>query len=112
MSPKPLLFVKRPAQGFKIPPTPHSGSAMTKLGQGEHLDVGRQTRYFFFSVFYLLLGLLLSQSGNGFLWLVGGFVLLAAMRGFYESRMLVKTTCSMLYSTYERKPNTQKTKDP
>ena len=97
--PEPMLFIRRPAQGF-VPPT----EAVTVLPPViPQPKVNEGTRYLYYGLIYLVLGLICWNTEYSLVRLMGGFFLLTAMRMLYEGRVLAKHICLMTYSKIKQR---------
>ena len=98
--PEPMLFIRRPAQGFVTP----SGEAAAVLPPVmPQPKVNEGTRYLYYGFLYLLLGLICWNTEYSLVRFMGGFFLLTAMRMFYEGRALAKQICLMTYSKIKQR---------
>jgi hypothetical protein len=96
--PEPMLFIRRPAQGF-VPPeaAPELPPAIPQP------QVNEGTRYLYYGLIYLVLGLICWNTEYSLVRLMGGFFLLTAMRMLYEGRVLAKQICLLIYGKIKQR---------
>jgi hypothetical protein len=99
--PEPMLFIRRPAQGF-VPPTGED-AAPTPLPIMPQAKVNDGTRYLYYGLIYLVLGLICWNTEYSLVRLMGGFFLLTAMRMLYEGRVLAKQICLLIYGKIKQR---------
>jgi len=96
--PEPMLFIRRPAQGLVPPVTPAEPVIPPPDPQVEE-----GTRYLFYGVIYLVLGLLCSGAEYLLVRIVGGFFLFTAIRMLYGGRTLAKQLCLIIYGNIKQR---------
>jgi hypothetical protein len=99
--PEPLLFIRRPAQGFvptsdATPPLPPP----TPLRQPQ---VNEQMRALYLGLIYLVVGLLCWNNAYSLVQFMGGLFLIAAIRMLYAGRTLAKDLCLMIYGKLKQR---------
>jgi hypothetical protein len=99
--PEPMLFIRRPAQGF-VSPTAET-TAPTHPPIMPQAQVNEGTRYLYYGLIYLVLGLICWNTEYSLVRFMGGFFLLTAMRMFYEGRTLAKQLCLMIYGKIKQR---------
>lgn len=97
--PQPMLFIRRPAQGF-APPIASAPDLPPVMPQPQ-VDAG--TRFLFYGLLYLLLGLICWNTEYSLVRFMGGFFLIVAMRMLYDGRTLAKHIVLMIYGKLKQR---------
>lgn len=97
--PQPMLFIRRPAQGF-APPIAAEPDLPPVMPQPQ-IDAG--TRFLFYGLLYLLLGLICWNTEYSLVRFMGGFFLIVAMRMLYDGRTLAKHIALMIYGKLKQR---------